>query len=107
MSELDTSNSTSNFNKDESKQSSHGVLSTPDAPVKSDVTAGASIDTVSANNNTANVTSMSKKEKRAANRRIIAENPEWNLAPVERLSDLSVKVIVTNFESKTKTLSSI
>ena len=32
-------------------------------------------------------------------RRIIAEDPEWNLAPVPRLTDLCVKVIVANFES--------
>eukprot|EP00842_Homolaphlyctis_polyrhiza_P004976 jgi/Hompol1/547/HPOL_005001-RA len=43
---------------------------------------------------------MSKKERIAANRRIIAEDPEWNLAPVERLSNLCVRVIVTNFEKK-------
>lgn len=31
-------------------------------------------------------------------RRIIAEDPEWNLAPVERLSKLCVLIIVKNFE---------
>ncbi|KAJ1544787.1 T-complex-associated testis-expressed protein 1, partial [Nowakowskiella sp. JEL0078] len=31
-------------------------------------------------------------------RRIIAEDPEWNLAPVEKLSELCVRVIVANFE---------
>ncbi|KAI8919610.1 hypothetical protein BC831DRAFT_481011 [Entophlyctis helioformis] len=43
---------------------------------------------------------MSHKERIAANRRIIAEDPEWNLAPIERLSDLCVKMIVANFEKK-------
>ena len=33
-------------------------------------------------------------------RRIIAEDPEWNLAPVDKLSDMCVRVIVANFESK-------
>ncbi|KAI8916103.1 hypothetical protein EDD86DRAFT_197652, partial [Gorgonomyces haynaldii] len=31
-------------------------------------------------------------------RRIIAEDPEWNLAPVERLSNVCVQVLVKNFE---------
>lgn len=31
-------------------------------------------------------------------RRIIAEDPEWNLAPVERLTDICIKVIVDNFK---------
>nr|KAJ3420832.1 T-complex-associated testis-expressed protein 1 [Polyrhizophydium stewartii] len=43
---------------------------------------------------------LSKKERIAANRRIIAEDPEWNLAPIERLSDLCVRMIVANFEKK-------
>jgi hypothetical protein len=33
-------------------------------------------------------------------RRIIAEDPEWNLAPVDKLSDMCVRVLVANFESK-------
>ncbi|KAJ3035659.1 T-complex-associated testis-expressed protein 1 [Rhizophlyctis rosea] len=41
-----------------------------------------------------------------AQRRIIAEDPEWNLAPVPKLSELCVKVIVANFE-KTPHLSSL
>ena len=32
-------------------------------------------------------------------RRIIAEDPEWNLAAVEKLSNICVKIIVGNFES--------
>lgn len=32
-------------------------------------------------------------------RRIIAEDPEWNLAPVEKLTNLCVKAIVKDFES--------
>ncbi|KAJ3412302.1 T-complex-associated testis-expressed protein 1 [Chytridiales sp. JEL 0842] len=41
---------------------------------------------------------LSAKERKMAQRRCIAEDPEWNLAPVEKLSDLCVKVIVANFE---------
>ena len=33
-------------------------------------------------------------------RRIIAEDPEWNLAPVHQLSDLCVRVIVANFDKR-------
>jgi hypothetical protein len=37
-----------------------------------------------------------QKEKVA--RRIIGEDPEWNLAPVSRLANLCVQIIVKNFE---------
>jgi hypothetical protein len=43
---------------------------------------------------------LSAKERKMAQRRCIAEDPEWNLAPVEKLSELCVKVIVANFESE-------
>lgn len=33
-------------------------------------------------------------------RRIIAEDPEWNLAPVDKLSQLALSAIVANFEKK-------
>lgn len=36
--------------------------------------------------------------KESRERRIIAEDPEWNLAPVEKLTALCIKVIVKNFE---------
>ncbi|RKO86621.1 hypothetical protein BDK51DRAFT_50408 [Blyttiomyces helicus] len=36
----------------------------------------------------------------AAQRRILAEDPEWNLAPVDKLSELCVRVIVSNFGSE-------
>ncbi|KAJ3038996.1 T-complex-associated testis-expressed protein 1, partial [Rhizophlyctis rosea] len=49
---------------------------------------------------------MSPKEKLMAQRRIIAEDPEWNLAPVPKLSELCVKIIVANFE-KTPHLSTL
>ncbi|KAI8848522.1 hypothetical protein BC829DRAFT_443667 [Chytridium lagenaria] len=38
------------------------------------------------------------KERRIAQRRCIAEDPDWNLALVEKLTDLCVKDIVANFE---------
>lgn len=41
-----------------------------------------------------------QRERKAAQRRIIAEDPEWNLAPVEKLTELCLKIIVANFESK-------
>ncbi|KAJ3099132.1 T-complex-associated testis-expressed protein 1 [Phlyctochytrium planicorne] len=47
-----------------------------------------------------NLSGLSMKERRMAQRRCIAEDPEWNLALVEKLSDLCVKVIVANFEEK-------
>ncbi|KAJ3089631.1 T-complex-associated testis-expressed protein 1 [Quaeritorhiza haematococci] len=34
-----------------------------------------------------------------AQRRIIAEDPEWNLAPVEKLSELCIRAIVANFQT--------
>lgn len=37
--------------------------------------------------------------KTVPRRRIIAEDPEWNMAPVEKLSNICVKLIVSNFES--------
>ncbi|KAI9203710.1 uncharacterized protein BJ171DRAFT_623263 [Polychytrium aggregatum] len=43
---------------------------------------------------------MSGKERRLAQRRILAEDPEWNLSPVPKLSDLCIKAIVTNFEKR-------
>ncbi|KAJ3210620.1 T-complex-associated testis-expressed protein 1 [Dinochytrium kinnereticum] len=45
-----------------------------------------------------NLAGLSMKERRMAQRRCIAEDPEWNLALVEKLTDLCVKVIVANFE---------
>ncbi|KAI8815348.1 hypothetical protein BJ742DRAFT_670594 [Cladochytrium replicatum] len=33
-------------------------------------------------------------------RRILAEDPQWNLAPVEKLSDACMRVIVKNFEQR-------
>ncbi|KAJ3333504.1 T-complex-associated testis-expressed protein 1 [Blyttiomyces sp. JEL0837] len=41
---------------------------------------------------------LSARERRMAQRRCIAEDPEWNLALVEKLSELCVRVIVSNFE---------
>lgn len=38
------------------------------------------------------------------NRRIIAEDPEWNLSPVSKLKDLCISVIVKNFESRVRHL---
>ncbi|KAJ3276113.1 T-complex-associated testis-expressed protein 1 [Terramyces sp. JEL0728] len=38
------------------------------------------------------------KEKQAQERRIISEDCEWNLAPVEKLTVLCLKAIVKNFE---------
>ncbi|EGF81973.1 hypothetical protein BATDEDRAFT_87058 [Batrachochytrium dendrobatidis JAM81] len=51
-------------------------------------------------NNEPSVAGTTKADTVAAKRRIIAEDPEWNLAPVERLSELCVKVIVQNFKEK-------
>ncbi|KAI8609480.1 hypothetical protein BC830DRAFT_1150276 [Chytriomyces sp. MP71] len=44
------------------------------------------------------LTGLSAKEKRQAQRRCIAEDAEWNLALVEKLSELCLRVIVANFE---------
>jgi hypothetical protein len=38
-------------------------------------------------------------QKKNGNRRIIAEDPEWNLAAIERLTTLCLNMIVKNFES--------
>ncbi|KAJ3264745.1 T-complex-associated testis-expressed protein 1, partial [Borealophlyctis nickersoniae] len=53
-----------------------------------------------------NMAGMTARQKMMAQRRIIAEDPEWNLAPVEKLSELCVRVIVANFE-KTPLLTGI
>jgi hypothetical protein len=42
----------------------------------------------------------SKGNIRHEKRRIIAEDPEWNLAPVQRLTNKCVDIIVKNFESE-------
>ena len=39
-------------------------------------------------------------EKRNAQRKILAEDPTWNLAPVEKLSEMCLKIIIANFESR-------
>ena len=57
-------------------------------------------DGESSNNNNNVNSGMSSKEKRLAQRRCIAEDPEWNLAMVDRLSDLCIKVVVAGFESE-------
>ncbi|KAH9252402.1 hypothetical protein BASA81_009688 [Batrachochytrium salamandrivorans] len=41
---------------------------------------------------------ISKVEHISVERRIIAEDSKWNLAPIKRLSDLCIKTIVFNFE---------
>jgi hypothetical protein len=41
----------------------------------------------------------SKSAKEVVQRRIIAEDAEWNLAPVPKLTELCIKAIVANFES--------
>jgi hypothetical protein len=40
-----------------------------------------------------------KRQEISQDRRIIAEDPEWNLAPVSKLKDICISVIVKNFES--------
>ncbi|KAJ3062382.1 Kinesin-associated protein 3 [Podochytrium sp. JEL0797] len=50
---------------------------------------------------------MNAKERRMAQRRCIAEDKEWNLALVEKLSELCLRVIVTNFEKSHKFLNGI
>ncbi|KAJ3190767.1 T-complex-associated testis-expressed protein 1 [Irineochytrium annulatum] len=43
---------------------------------------------------------LSGKERKMAQRRCIAEDPEWNLAVVDRLTEICVRVIVNNFENR-------
>lgn len=43
-------------------------------------------------------------KKKVNHRRIIAEDPEWNLALIESLSSIALKTIVKNFESMIKYL---
>ncbi|KAI9328525.1 hypothetical protein BDR26DRAFT_53447 [Obelidium mucronatum] len=50
---------------------------------------------------------MNAKERRMAQRRCIAEDKEWNLALVEKLSELCLRVIVSNFEHSHKFLNRI
>ncbi|KAI8843930.1 hypothetical protein BJ741DRAFT_589591 [Chytriomyces cf. hyalinus JEL632] len=45
---------------------------------------------------------LSAKERRMAQRRCIAEDKEWNLALVEKLSELCLRVVVANFEKSPK-----
>ena len=46
-------------------------------------------------------TKKARRDKQAQmNRKIIAEDPEWNLAPIEKLQNICLKAIVANFESK-------
>ncbi|KAJ3114625.1 hypothetical protein HK098_007295, partial [Nowakowskiella sp. JEL0407] len=58
-------------------------------------TSGLSAVTVMGNLPSTQLSNHKEKQQR----RIIAEDPEWNLAPVEKLSELCVRVIVSNFES--------
>ncbi|KAJ3391413.1 T-complex-associated testis-expressed protein 1 [Lobulomyces angularis] len=50
------------------------------------------------NNNIVGGGFISSKERRMNQRKIIGEDPEWNLAPVKKLTALCIKVIVKNFE---------
>lgn len=47
-----------------------------------------------------NILAEKEKEKDGLKRRIIAEDPEWNLAPVQKLTNLCIQIIVKNFERK-------
>lgn len=44
--------------------------------------------------------SSQTSKKKTLQRRIIAEDPEWNLALVDSLTSLALKCIVANFESE-------
>ncbi|KAJ3130579.1 Kinesin-associated protein 3, partial [Physocladia obscura] len=50
---------------------------------------------------------LNAKERRMAQRRCIAEDKDWNLALVEKLSELCLRVIVVNFEKSNKFLNGI
>ncbi|KAJ3190210.1 T-complex-associated testis-expressed protein 1 [Gaertneriomyces sp. JEL0708] len=43
---------------------------------------------------------LTKKERIAANRRVIAEDPEWNLAPVKKLVEMCLDMVINHFEKR-------